>query len=107
MAWKRATPRPTPTGWQALRRAIHRRDQGICQGCGQPVGDRWQVDHIVPVAEGGGDDPDNLRLLGVDCCDTHSDKTKAEAMRGRKRRSPRRPPSPHPGIVSRSQPERQ
>ena len=29
--------------------------------------DPWNVDHIIPVKQGGTDDPDNLRLLCISC----------------------------------------
>lgn len=35
---------------------------------------RWEVDHIVPVIEGGTDDPANLRLLCVRCHHEHTAK---------------------------------
>ena len=49
--------------WQALRPAILERDGHLCQiqlpGC---TGTATDVDHIVPIAEGGRRlDPDNLR----------------------------------------------
>lgn len=31
------------------------------------VGPEWHVDHVIPCAEGGTDDPDNLRLLCGRC----------------------------------------
>jgi 5-methylcytosine-specific restriction endonuclease McrA len=36
------------------------RDRWTCQECGAPA---TQVDHVVPVIDGGTDDPANLRAL--------------------------------------------
>lgn len=64
--------------WPAIASRITKRD-GACRECrksylepnGYPAmaGDRvdWEVDHIVPVADGGTDHPDNLRLLCRPC----------------------------------------
>jgi 5-methylcytosine-specific restriction protein A len=62
--------------WPALRKFVIERDK-VCRECGtphpamtQPLGRvrvQWEVDHIVPVADGGTDDPENLRLLCRPC----------------------------------------
>jgi 5-methylcytosine-specific restriction protein A len=65
--------------WQPIRAAVLRRDAYICQHCGQPAGKSAHVDHIVPKAEGGTDDQDNLETL---CRGCHSRKTVRE-NRGR------------------------
>lgn len=48
-----------------VRRAVLERDNFTCQGCGHhdPTGRTLHADHIVPYAQGGGDQLDNLRLL--------------------------------------------
>ena len=86
------TPLPKTT-----RSRIKRRDRWTCQKCGGAIcGNRdLQVDHRIPVAEGGGDDDANLWTLGDDC---HRQKTRAERQRGIQRRSPRRKADPHPGL---------
>ena len=58
-----------------LRRQILERDGGTCQVCGSAAGEdsgcepgkrcRLQVDHIVPISQGGTDDPSNLRAVCV------------------------------------------
>jgi hypothetical protein len=58
-----------------LRRQILERDGGTCQMCGSAAGEdsgcepgkrcRLQVDHIVPISQGGTDDPSNLRSVCV------------------------------------------
>lgn len=46
---------------QRLRFEILRRDGHTCRYCGQSAPDvKLTVDHVVPVALGGSDDPDNL-----------------------------------------------
>lgn len=63
---------------------MHLRREPLCRECwvhGR-VTEATQVDHIVPLAEGGTNDPDNLQSL---CHSCHSRKTaKAQAVaRGR------------------------
>ena len=47
--------------WKRLRRKILDRDGWRCRKCGKAG--RLEVDHIVPVRDGGIDDPANLRIL--------------------------------------------
>lgn len=59
--------------WKRLRDwMLSRRPFCAIPGCGRPATD---LDHIVPRAEGGTDDPDNLQPLCKAC---HSRKTAAE-----------------------------
>jgi 5-methylcytosine-specific restriction endonuclease McrA len=76
--------------WAAVRTFVMLRDRNTCQLCGTtdpPLPeekehqlwdggpttrtryrfDPWDVDHIIPVADGGTDDPENLRLLCIPC----------------------------------------
>lgn len=73
--------------WDKRRARILDRDHGLCQACFKigkitPVGDRpysaW-CDHIIPKAEGGTDDDENLQTL---CRSCHKSKTDAEKARG-------------------------
>jgi 5-methylcytosine-specific restriction protein A len=52
----------------AVRAFVIRRDNSECAICGQPVR-KWDVhiDHHVPVARGGTEDPDNLRVTHSWC----------------------------------------
>jgi 5-methylcytosine-specific restriction protein A len=81
--------------WRALKAATARRDNGCCYICGaEPVDDPdepgHQLDHIVPIFEGGAvDDPDNL---GLACATCHDLKSKAEALRANQARWARRRP---------------
>ncbi|MBC7599705.1 MAG: HNH endonuclease [Polaromonas sp.] len=69
------------TVWDKVRELIMRRDGGICQPCLQSrtVTLAHAVDHIVPKAEGGTDDPANLQAI---CRPCHAAKTAEEARRG-------------------------
>lgn len=66
-----------------------------CAHCGATEGLR--LDHIIPAAEGGPDTIDNAQRLCPPC---HRAKTRAEAIRGRRRRDARGriDPDPHPGL---------
>ncbi len=64
--------------WQKLRMIVLRRDAGICQVCGKPVGKSGHVDHIVPKSLGGENTEQNLQTL---CHDCHTRKTKREQRR--------------------------
>lgn len=56
-----------------LRRQILARDGGTCQMCGAGAGEdsgcepgkrcRLEIDHILPISQGGTDDPSNLRAV--------------------------------------------
>lgn len=57
------------TAWDKLRKIILARDNHLCQRC-DALGLTTQgrtVDHIQPKAQGGTDDPDNLRTLCDEC----------------------------------------
>ncbi len=92
-------------GWQGqplpgnTRRRILRQAHGVCQACGGArCGNRsLQVDHRIPVAEGGTNDDHNLWAIGANPC--HADKTRAEQQRGRVRKTRTRPREPHPGLI--------
>ena len=64
------------SAWDKLRLEILRRDCGLCkcQECTRLGRLRIasEVDHIIPKAKGGTDDPDNLCSINRDC---HRDKS--------------------------------
>ena len=53
----------------SLRFEILKRDDYRCQMCGATAKDgaALEIDHITPVAKGGGNDADNLQVLCRDC----------------------------------------
>ena len=66
------------TAWERTRARILRRDGGLCQPCqsdGHVTG-ATEVDHIVPKAQGGGDNDENLQAICIEC---HSAKTARES----------------------------
>ncbi len=101
MSWTRGRPASTRRD-RADRSTVLRRDP-VCRcagcsactshGCGGPS---TEDDHVVPLAEGGSNGLDNRR--GV-CSPCHAVKSKAEAKRGIDRRSARRAPLRHPGLL--------
>jgi 5-methylcytosine-specific restriction endonuclease McrA len=68
--------------WDKLRLLILKRDRYLCRTCLRQgrVAAAHTVDHVVPKAEGGNDDPANLESICVPC---HRIKTQAEANRTR------------------------
>lgn len=82
-AWQdRPTNRPKRSGWSQQRRArgilaLHSR---VCHICG--LAGATEVDHVIPLSQGGADEPDNLRPIHTDC---HRQKTAEEARQARGR----------------------
>ena len=72
------TQRIRGDAWMATRRQVQQRDKFTCSACGAIRADH-EVDHRVPLEQGGSNDLDNLQLLcgGQDRC--HAAKSKAEA----------------------------
>lgn len=69
--------------WRRLRDAVLKRDRYLCQ-CQQCKADKRvtlaeEVDHIIPISEGGTDDMKNLQAINAQC---HKVKTAKEAARG-------------------------
>lgn len=56
-----------------LKKGIFFRDQGVCQLCGADISglkspfDEVHIDHIVPLAQSGNNDPTNFQLLCRSC----------------------------------------
>jgi len=59
----KAFGRQVKPGWALLRKSILDRDNNLCHYCKQPS-DFMEVDHVIPVENGGTDEPTNL----VACC---------------------------------------
>lgn len=78
------------SAWDRLRETILQRDDYLCQQCLRdgrltPLKVRpydHAVDHIIPKAKGGTDDPDNLQSL---CAPCHDAKTEADLDRRKAR----------------------
>jgi 5-methylcytosine-specific restriction enzyme A len=86
-AWansQRASKGVTGRPWRRLRDQIMERDGHLCRcdECTRLGRTRLahEVDHIVPLADGGTDDPRNLRAINRDC---HKLKTQVESAAGR------------------------
>ncbi|AYB69741.1 HNH endonuclease [Gordonia phage KidneyBean] len=73
--WRKSFGTKTPRRVRPLtedeKNYVRERDFHVCRECGAPA---HQVDHIVEVADGGGNEPSNLQLL---CDSHHADKTRA------------------------------
>lgn len=78
MSWAKKREHRTLTGrpWRRLREQVLQRDNYLCQ-CAEcakrfvPL-EATEVDHIIPLAKGGSDKPENLRAMNKDC---HAAKT--------------------------------
>ncbi|MCP1652694.1 HNH endonuclease [Pseudomonas nitroreducens] len=70
--------------WRKLSKAIQQRDRYLCQPCLKlrRVSPSVAADHVIPKAEGGTDDPDNLQAI---CAECHKAKTAAERDRANAR----------------------
>ena len=96
MPWKNGVGRTSVAQWKRLRRLAREALDYRCQGCGTEGS--LQLDHIVPVTEGGADTLENLQWLCPEC---HRQKTLVEIRRGQARRASRlkRPQREHPGLI--------
>ena len=79
-----ATQRIRGDTWMAIRRAVMLRDGYQCQGCGIVRMDN-EVDHRVPLEQGGSNELDNLQALcgGPDGCHTKKSALEAKQRAGR------------------------
>lgn len=82
-----------PADWKATRLRILERDGHRCYRC---AGLATQVDHVVNEAAGGTHDDSNLAAICEQC---HRRKSATEAAVGRARRSGKRAPERHPGLL--------
>lgn len=75
-----ATERIRGNSWEAIRRRILARDKGLCQcqECKhlQRIRMAHEVDHVVPLDQGGSNGDANLQAINREC---HALKTAAEA----------------------------
>lgn len=63
--------------WRRIVERVRIRDEYTCRKCGR-VTESGEVDHIVPVARGGTDDPSNLQYLCGGPGGCHAEKTRQE-----------------------------
>lgn len=90
MVWRNGSSRTSAAEWKRLHRLAGRHLPYWCAYCGaEPVTGRGglELDHIIPVAEGGTDGLDNLQWL---CASCHAEKSRRESARGISRRVARR-----------------
>ncbi|WP_339617216.1 HNH endonuclease [uncultured Gilvimarinus sp.] len=87
VAWERPVFKKSGRGgrpWRAKRHSVFERDGYQCCECRRVVTLHGALagicDHIIPKAEGGTDDQDNLQTLCSMCSDL---KTQQESLRGR------------------------
>lgn len=76
--------------WPKIRRNVMVRDNGLCQVC-KAEGIYQQgseVDHIVPVSQGGSDAYSNLQVI---CVPHHREKTHRESRQGKASKATARP----------------
>jgi 5-methylcytosine-specific restriction protein A len=86
--------------WRSLKTRVARRDRGCCYICGaEPPDDPdepgHELDHILPIGEGGA--ADDLDNLGLACTTCHAAKSAEEALRANAARHERRRAARHPG----------
>ena len=84
---RRSVPRVRGRQLQARRKALFAREPlcRVCRAQGR-VSAATIRDHVVPLAEGGSDEDDNVQPLCECCSDS---KTREESKRGRDRADPR------------------
>lgn len=72
-----ATIRTRGSAWMKIRERIMNRDEGICQTCRREarLSIASQVDHIIPLNQGGKDVDNNLEAI---CDECHKRKTLEE-----------------------------
>jgi 5-methylcytosine-specific restriction enzyme A len=96
MTWT-GDPRTSTTSWRRQRARILQRDHHICHVCGQPGAD--EVDHIVPISQGGTNHDTNLAAIHNTPC--HRRKSSSEGTQARWNPRRHRPAEPHPGLKHR------
>lgn len=72
------TPRIRGDAWMATRRRVMLRDKFTCAMCGAVRYDH-EVDHLIPLEQGGSNEDENLQLLCSGPGRCHSIKTAEEA----------------------------
>ena len=72
----------TKSNYQRNRKRRLARAEGRCEACGVTLSAScgWQCDHLIPLADGGTNALENLRVL---CASCHTEKTKRDRERRR------------------------
>jgi 5-methylcytosine-specific restriction endonuclease McrA len=66
-----------------LAKRLYALQRGKCPCCGKPLGDSYDMDHIVPIALGGPNTDDNIQLLRSRCNRQKGAKHPVEFMQSR------------------------
>jgi 5-methylcytosine-specific restriction endonuclease McrA len=69
-----------------------------CAKCAQLLPPDWQLDHVVPLSEGGGNERENVQALCVSC---HTDKSVAATQTRGAPRAPRAARKKRPSVIAR------
>lgn len=69
-----------PPNWNQIRKDILQRDRNVCYKCYLPTAQ--EVDHIIPLKEGGSNNYHNLASICIPC---HRKKTSQEGHKAKKR----------------------
>lgn len=68
----------------SIAEKLFKLQRGKCAcGCGQPLGDDYHLDHIMPLALGGSNTDDNIQLLTATCNLKKSSRHPVEFMQSR------------------------
>ncbi len=63
--------------------SLYAKQKGHCAACRVAVGDKYHVDHVIPLAVGGANDPRNLQILCPPCNAAKGVKHPVEFMQSR------------------------
>lgn len=68
---------------KGLSKRLYEQQKGLCACCGAPLGDKYHLDHIMPLALGGANEDSNMQLLTPRCNLQKNAKHPQEYMRGK------------------------
>lgn len=68
---------------RGLRDKLFKLQRGKCACCGEPLGDYFHLDHIMPLALGGTNTDDNMQLLRAKCNSQKSAKHPVDFMQSK------------------------
>ena len=66
-----------------LSAKLFKLQRGKCTCCGQPLGDDFHLDHVIPLALGGANEDSNIQLLRAECNLKKSSKHPVDFMQSR------------------------